>query len=102
MIMTNGSGRGIKAYKNQKFLNRPDARIIRMMAEYLEPLSRFRHQGIDDTIVFFGSSRFRSSAAVRKDMEQLQHRPTQRGEENQQAFAKINHELAMSRYYDDA
>jgi len=103
--MANGSGPGMKAskaYKNQKFLSSPDARIIRMMAEYFEPLSRFHTHGIDDTIVFFGSSRFRSSAAVKKDMEQLQQRLTQTGEEKQNTLAQLKHELIMSRYYDEA
>ncbi len=46
-----------KAYNNKVFLNSPDARIIRMLAEYLEPESRFRKNGIEDTVVFFGSAR---------------------------------------------
>ncbi len=45
------------AYKNEKFLNSPDARILRILSEYLEPLSHFRHERIRDTIVFFGSAR---------------------------------------------
>jgi hypothetical protein len=94
--------KAIKAYKNQKFLNSPDARIIRIMAEYLEPLNRFHTHGIDDTIVFFGSSRFRSSAAVKKDMEQLQHQEGHTAEDRGKALARLNHELVMSRYYDDA
>ena len=46
-----------KAYKNIPFLNSPDARMIRMLSEYLEPLSRFRRKRIKDTVVFFGSAR---------------------------------------------
>jgi len=102
MSMAKGSRQGVKAYKNQKFLNSPDARIIRMMAEYLEPLSRFRYHGIDDTIVFFGSSRFRSSDAVRHDMEQLQQSSSPAGEENRRTLMRLTEELAMARYYDDA
>jgi len=45
------------AYKNEEFLNSPDARILRILSEYLEPLSHFRHEHIRDTIVFFGSAR---------------------------------------------
>jgi hypothetical protein len=94
--------KAIKAYKNQKFLNSPDARIIRIMAEYLEPLNRFYTHGIDDTIVFFGSSRFRSSEAVKRDMERLQPHAGQAAEDSRTKLAGLNHELAMSRYYDDA
>ena len=48
------------AYENKKFLNGPDGRILRILAEYQEPLSKFRRERIQDTIVFFGSARFRS------------------------------------------
>ena len=45
------------AYKNEKFLNSADARALRIISEYLEPLSHFRREKIHDTIVFFGSAR---------------------------------------------
>ena len=46
-----------KAYRNDRFLNSPDARAIRILSEYLEPQARFRDQNISDVIVFFGSAR---------------------------------------------
>lgn len=52
--------RAIKAYKNEEFLNSRDARPLRILSEYLEPDSRFREFGIQDTIVIFGSARIRS------------------------------------------
>ncbi len=45
------------AYRNQPFLDTPDARSLRILSEYLYPLSHFRQQKIHDTIVFFGSAR---------------------------------------------
>src|ERR1700679_3526702 len=45
------------AYLNEEFLNSPDARALRVLAEYLEPLSHFRRQKVRDTVVFFGSAR---------------------------------------------
>src|SRR5271166_1283065 len=45
------------AYRNQQFLDTPDARSLRILSEYLYPLSHFRQQKIHDTIVFFGSAR---------------------------------------------
>jgi uncharacterized protein (TIGR00730 family) len=45
------------AYKNEDFLKGPDSRPLRIISEYLEPLSHFRRQRIRDTIVFFGSAR---------------------------------------------
>ena len=49
----------IKAYKNEEFLNSKNARALRILAEYLEPKARFEEHGVEDTIVFFGSARFR-------------------------------------------
>jgi uncharacterized protein (TIGR00730 family) len=45
------------AYENEEFLEGDAARPLRILAEYLEPLARFRRAGIRDTIVFFGSAR---------------------------------------------
>ena len=47
------------AYENPAFLDSPDARVLRILAEYQEPLGRFRRERIADTIVFFGSARIR-------------------------------------------
>jgi uncharacterized protein (TIGR00730 family) len=46
-----------KAYRNLEFLNSPDARTIRFLAEYNEPLARFKKYGVKNLIVFFGSAR---------------------------------------------
>src|SRR5215831_8512193 len=46
------------AYLNTEFLNSPDGRLLRILSEYSEPLSRFRREKIQDTVVFFGSARF--------------------------------------------
>ena len=48
------------AYQNEPFLNSPDGRILRLLSEYIEPLSRFRREQIQDTVVFFGSARIQS------------------------------------------
>src|SRR5437899_146950 len=51
------NGRRPVAYKNEAFLSSPDARILRILSEYLEPLGHFRRERIRDTIVCFGSAR---------------------------------------------
>src|SRR5258708_34946345 len=48
------------AYLTPDFLNSPDGRILRILSEYADPLSRFRREKIQDTVVFFGSARFAS------------------------------------------
>ncbi|HTV49746.1 MAG TPA: TIGR00730 family Rossman fold protein [Steroidobacteraceae bacterium] len=45
------------AYENSAFLESDPARPLRILAEYLEPLERFRRAHVRDTIVFFGSAR---------------------------------------------
>ena len=45
------------AYKNEAFLDSDDARPLRILAEYLEPMHAFRREDICDTVVFFGSAR---------------------------------------------
>ena len=52
------------AYKNEAFLDTADARPLRILSEYLEPLSHFRKQRIRDTIVFFGSARLREDGPL--------------------------------------
>ncbi len=50
--------RALLAYENPDFINSPDGRLLRILAEYTEPMARFQHQRIQDTVVFFGSARF--------------------------------------------
>src|ERR1700722_6244021 len=50
-------GHPLLAYKNEKFLDSPEARSLRIISEYLYPLSHFRKEKVHDTVVFFGSAR---------------------------------------------
>ena len=52
------------AYLDRRFLDSDDARSIRILAEYLEPLRRFRLEHIHDTVVFFGSARLRADGPL--------------------------------------
>ena len=45
------------AYREEAFLQSPDSRPLRILSEYLWPLSHFQEERIQDTIVFFGSAR---------------------------------------------
>lgn len=84
------------AYENPQFLNSPDGRILRIMSEYVEPLARFRHEQIQDTVVFFGSARFLSLADANKSLEGL----TKEAEEEKRKLAAAG--VEMARYYEDA
>ncbi len=61
------------AYENPAFLNSADGRLIRIVSEYMEPLARFRREKIQDTVVFFGSARFRSLEDADRALELLEN-----------------------------
>lgn len=92
------------AYENKKFLDGPDGRILRILSEYQEPLSRFRRERIQDTIVFFGSARFHS----RSDAEEallLLDKPgsaTPAPPEEQARVKRAQADVEMALYYEDA
>ncbi len=98
--MKNKKPRPVKAYRNAEFLSSPEARVVRILSEYLEPLKRFEEHRIENTIVFFGSARLRSSEDVLRDI-----RKESRGKKTKTKTARmrrLEEELLMSRYYDDA
>ena len=91
------------AYENEPFLTSPDGRILRMLAEYQEPLARFRREQIQDTVVFFGSARFQGSQAAAESLATVEKNhdsvsPLQLQEDLKRAQAGID----MARYYEDA
>src|ERR1700751_5017227 len=85
------------AYQNEPFLNSPDGRILRILSEYSEPLSRFRREQIQDTVVFFGSARFDSQADAEARLAELR-RASVDPKELKRAKAAVD----MARYYEDA
>ena len=101
--MTNKLQAAPLAYQNEPFLSSPDGRILRILAEYQEPLSRFRREQIQDTVVFFGSARFQGGDAARKNLAAVERNdlktPTPQQEKNlKRAVAAVE----MARYYEDA
>jgi uncharacterized protein (TIGR00730 family) len=83
------------AYENESFLNSPDGRVLRILSEYMEPLSRFRREQIQDTVVFFGSARFRSHADAQQNLTALDKSI---GADHRRALASVD----MARYYEDS
>ena len=65
--MKSNTERPEKAYKNIDFLNSRDARILRILAEYLHPKAKFETQRLQNTIVVFGSAR----APAPEDVEKI-------------------------------
>jgi uncharacterized protein (TIGR00730 family) len=67
----------VKSYRDSKFINSKDARALRILAEYLEPNSRLTAEGVEDTIVFFGSARLKEGSVWYEAARQLAFRLTQ-------------------------
>ncbi len=91
-----------KAYKNIEFLNSPDARIIRIIAEFLEPQSRFRKLNIKDTIVFFGSARSLERKVALKAYNEIKKLDPKKVKNFPERLRKAQIALEMSKYYEDA
>ena len=53
-------------YNDAKFLGSMSGRPLRVLSEYLGPLSILQRNKIVDTIVFFGSARFKSTDSYYK------------------------------------
>src|SRR3954454_13968960 len=79
------------AYLYPEFLESAEARPIRILSEYLEPLRRFKEQKIQDTVVFFGSARVNSRERAEGALQSLRARG---GEDADAAYQK---ELRRSR-----
>jgi len=84
----------VKAYTNQGFLHSKDARILRILAEYLEPKSRFDRYAIDDMIVFMGSARTLSAEGAAARLAEAE----KAGVGVEQARMQVK----MAAYYEDA
>jgi len=94
----------VKAYKNVDFLISPDARTIRILSEFLEPMRRFRMNGIKDTIVFFGSARVRPRREVLQILRSLKQKARREGLSRslKRKLDEATIDYEMSRYYEDA
>jgi uncharacterized protein (TIGR00730 family) len=106
------------AYQNPEFLNSPEGRMLRIMAEYQEPMSRFRRERIQDTVVFFGSARFRELDVANSELELLANpgsaqpapdweqpaRPEEieSGEASRLKLKLAEAAVEMAQYYEDA
>src|ERR1700677_5295535 len=91
------------AYQNPAFLNSPDGRILRILAEYQEPLARFRREQIQDTVVFFGSARFQGTEAAQNNLVVAKKNETNvPGALHEANLKRAAAAVDMARYYEDA
>ena len=89
-----------------------------MLAEYQEPMTRFRKERIQDTVVFFGSARFRALDVANHELELLentgsvqpappQEQPARkedvaRGAATAEQLRLAEAAVEMAQYYEDA
>jgi uncharacterized protein (TIGR00730 family) len=90
------------AYHDHEFLESTDARPIRILAEYLEPLRRFRQENIQDTVVFFGSARVHSREVAEGRLLKLTRIRGRRKVGHDAALKRSRKAVEWSRYYEDA
>src|SRR5688500_10721939 len=91
------------AYLNAEFLDSEEARPLRILAEYLEPLRRFKAQNIQDTVVFFGSARIHSREHAELALDKLVRRVGLRRDTDIDAhLARGRKAVEWSRYYEEA
>jgi uncharacterized protein (TIGR00730 family) len=106
------------AFENSNFIDSVDGRLFRILAEYQEPLVRFRRERIADTVVFFGSARFRALDQANKDLQLLENTGSAApapqneqpatseelasGEASALKLSLANAAVEMAAYYEDA
>ena len=102
-----GLPKPVKAYKNIEFINSPDARTIRILAEFIEPMHRFNKYNIYDTIVFFGSARTMNPREAEQKLKGIQERIAASEQDPpdptlQEELEYAENQVFLARYYNDA
>lgn len=82
-----------------------EARLIRILSEYIEPATRLRKHRIRDTIVFFGSARSMSPEAAADELEKIKEEANKLNEltpEMKERLTRAEQAIKLARYYYDA
>jgi uncharacterized protein (TIGR00730 family) len=90
------------AYEDDGFMDSTEARPIRILSEYLDPLRRFREHNIQDTVVFFGSARVLSRTLAQRNLSRVEKRLIRDNSDYKAALKRSRKALEWSRYYEDA
>ncbi|HSC46055.1 MAG TPA: TIGR00730 family Rossman fold protein [Candidatus Acidoferrum sp.] len=93
-------------HEDPVFLESTPARPLRIMAEYINPLTQLKREGIGDTIVMFGSARIHSREDALARLNHLKnHKPGKSSKAktaHREAVRNAKSALEMSRYYEEA
>lgn len=88
------------AFADPEFLLHPDLRSVRMQLELLKPEMIQREEGIESTIVMFGSARILPADAAQAKLAQAQALPE--GDERERAVRQAQRAVDMARFYEEA
>jgi len=98
--------RAEKAYKNLDFLNRKEARTLRILAEYEHPEQVFLDNGVKNTVVFFGSSRILAKNRFEEKLSflkvALKNAKGKQKKELELKLTSMKQHRKYCRYYDEA
>ena len=94
----------IPAHRDTEFLQREELRSIRVGLELLKPELIQREQGINSTIVVFGSARLLEETAAKQTLHMAEIEAGQSPQDptRRQRVAIAQRQLALSKYYDVA
>ena len=95
----------LKAYKNLDFLKSEKARFIRILCELFEPEERFKENGVENTIVLFGSARtkpLQEAEAQLKSINALIAEASEPDEALLKQGKQAEIDLKSSKYYEAA
>ena len=105
--MVNGNKSGVQgpqlAYRSLRFLESSDARALRIISEYFDPLAHLRRAGVRHTVVFFGSARILPRDRALQNLRELELRHKESPSTVLEADLKrARMALHMARYYEEA
>ena len=84
---------GKMIYHNMDFIDSEIGRPIRIIAEFMAPNQIFQQEGVQNTIVFFGSARTLPMSEIKKRLK---------GCKNKKEVARLKQLEAVAEYYDAA
>src|SRR3954447_14797606 len=91
------------AYLDPAFLESEEGRPVRILAEYLDPLKRFKDQKIQDTVVFFGSARVDSRERAERALRTLRARGVHDANDHyEHELKKSRKAVEWARFYEEA
>ncbi|HVB99810.1 MAG TPA: LOG family protein [Candidatus Dormibacteraeota bacterium] len=91
------------AYLDERFVQSVPARPLRILAEYIDPLTRLQQEGVADTIVMFGSARILPRARAQARLARVRRAVGRRRDAASRERIRIARDVVeMSQYYEQA